>query len=105
MELHLISLSLINDFINSFPPGKLFMLFCYLLIFFQIDFFEKFFQEYHLSDRQIGSRSGPAFCWACSGSNLFTKVIYQQTTLGGKELKIPNVYLIFNQFDEKYSFI
>ena len=32
-----------------FAPGKFFMLFCRLLIFFKINFFEKFFQEYHLS--------------------------------------------------------
>ena len=35
---------------------------CRLLIFFKINFFEKFFQEYHLSVKQIGSRSGPTFC-------------------------------------------
>ena len=37
---------------------------CCLLIFFKINFFEKFFQEYHLSVKQIGSRSGPTFCRA-----------------------------------------
>ena len=30
---------------NSLPPGKYFMLFCRLLIFFQNQLFEKFFQE------------------------------------------------------------
>ena len=33
------------------------MHFCHLLIFFKINFFEKFFQEYHQSVRQYGSRS------------------------------------------------
>ena len=58
----------------SLPPGKLYMLFCPLLILFcKINFFEKFFQKYHLSVKQIGSRSGPTFCQAWSGSNLFAK--------------------------------
>ena len=35
------------------------MLFCRLLIFFKINFFDKFFQEYHQSVKQFGSRSGP----------------------------------------------
>ena len=50
--------------INPLPPGKFFMLFCRLLIFFKINFFEKFFHEYHLNVKQIGSRSGPTFCRA-----------------------------------------
>ena len=32
--------------------------------FFQIQHFRKIFQEYHLSVKQIGSRSGPTFCRA-----------------------------------------
>ena len=50
------------------------------------DFFpEKIFQEYHLSVKQIGARSGLTICliWVqtvCKG--------YQQMTLGGKELKV-----------------
>ena len=32
--------------------------------FFSNNFFEKFFQEYHLSVKQIGSRSSPTFCRA-----------------------------------------
>ena len=35
------------DLFNLLPPGKFFMLFCHLLIFFKINFFEEFFQEYH----------------------------------------------------------
>ena len=32
--------------------------------FFKNNFFEKFFQEYHQSVKQFGSRSGPTFCGA-----------------------------------------
>ena len=46
---------------------------------------KKFFQEYHQSVKQFGSRSSLTFCQAWSGSKLFAKV-YQLTTLGGKEL-------------------
>ena len=37
-------------------------------------FFEKFLQVYHQSVKHFISRSGPSFCWAWSGSNLFVKV-------------------------------
>ena len=41
------------------------MLFCRLLIFFKINFFEKFFQEYYpMSVKQFESRSSWTFCWA-----------------------------------------
>ena len=43
--------------------------------FFKINFFEKFFQECYQSVKQFGSRSGPTFCQAWSGSKLFAKVI------------------------------
>ena len=33
----------------SFPPGKFFMVFGQLLIFFKINFFEKLVQKYHLT--------------------------------------------------------
>ena len=46
---------------DSLPPGKFLCFFC-LLIFFKINFFEKFFQEYHESFKQFGYRSGMAFC-------------------------------------------
>ena len=42
----------------------IFHVFCCLLIFFKINFFEKFFQEYHQSVKQLGSRSGPTICRA-----------------------------------------
>ena len=70
---------------NSLPPGKFFMLFCCLLIFFKFNFFEKNFQEYHQSVKHIwipirtDILSG--LFWAQSVCNS-----YQQTTLGGKEL-------------------
>ena len=38
--------------------------FCRLLIFVEINVFEKFFQEYHQSVKQFGSRSGPTYCRA-----------------------------------------
>ena len=46
-----------------------FSCFLLLLIIFKNNFFEKFFQECHLSVKQIGSRSGSTF------SNLFAKVV------------------------------
>ena len=44
------------------PVGSFFMSFCRLLIFFKINFFEQFFQEYHLCVKLIGPRSVPTFC-------------------------------------------
>ena len=41
-----------------------FSCFCCLLIFFKINFVENFFQEYHQSVKQFGSRSGLTFCRA-----------------------------------------
>ena len=40
------------------------LVFCQLRIFFKIIFFKYFFQEYHLSVKQIGSRSGQTLCLA-----------------------------------------
>ena len=60
------------------------MLFSRLLIFSKSFIFEKFFQEYHLSVKQIDSdqaRRLSGLIWVqtvCKG--------HQQTTLGGKEL-------------------
>ena len=45
------------------------MLFCRLLIFFKIKFFEKFFQEYHQNIKQFGYRSGPTFVGPDLGPN------------------------------------
>ena len=52
-------LSVIITYIKSLPSG----LFC-MLFGFQNLIFEKFFKEYHQSVKQIGSGSGPTFCWA-----------------------------------------
>ena len=56
---------------------------CFFGICWYINFFEKFFQEYHQNVKQLRPTSGPILCWAWSGSKLF-----QQRTLVGKELKI-----------------
>ena len=61
--------------VNSLSPGKFYLLFCRSWFFSKSSFFEKFFQEYHLSVKQIGFRSGPTYCRAWSGSKLFSKVI------------------------------
>ena len=44
-------------------------------IFFKINFIRKLIQEYHRSDKQFGSKSGPIFCRAWSESKLFAKII------------------------------
>ena len=63
-------------------------------------FFEKFFQEYHQSVKQFGSRTGQTFCQACqtvwiqNRPDILPGLIwvqtvckgYQQMTQGGKEL-------------------
>ena len=56
--------------------------------FFKINFFEKFFQEYHQSVKQFRTWSGPTLYRARSGSKLFAKVISrgQKLPLAGKEL-------------------
>ena len=53
--------------LSLLPPGYFFMLFCRLLIFFKINFFEIFFQEYHQyvsldpgqARRSVGPDLGP----------------------------------------------
>ena len=45
----------------TFMPGNFSKMFCPLLIFFKINFFKIFFQEYHQSVKQFGSRSVPTF--------------------------------------------
>ena len=75
---------MIQHELNSLSPEKFFMLFCRLLIFFQNQLFEKFFQEYHLSVNRLDPVQarhivGPDLGPNCKG--------YQQMTLGGKELR------------------
>ena len=59
--------------------------FIYCLLIFQNHFFKKFFQEYHQSDKQFGSRSGPAFFFFFASSGCKG---YHQTTLVGKEIEL-----------------
>ena len=61
--------------------------------FFQTQLFEKFFQEYDQSVEQFGSRSGPT--WVQTVCK-----IYQQTTLGDKEL----ILAVLNFFYALHSF-
>ena len=58
--------------------------------FFKIKFIEKFFQEYQLGVKLLGSRSSLTKCRAWSGSKLFAKVIsrWQNSPLAGKELDL-----------------
>ena len=74
--------------------GIIFMKFMSSADFFlKINFFEKFFQEYHQGVKQFVFRSGPTFCRAWSGSKGFAKVISrrQKSPLAGKELIEHNV--------------
>ena len=59
--------------LNPLSPLEIFHAFCRLLIFSKLTF-KKLFQEYHLSVKQIGSRSGPTVIKS-----------YQQMTLGDEE--------------------
>ena len=56
LGLHILSISL-------FVIRYIAHLFCRLLVFFKINFFEKLFREYHQSVKQFGFRSGPTYCW------------------------------------------
>ena len=63
-----------------------------LFLFTSPDFFEKLFQKYHQSLKQIGSRSGLTFnglIWVqsvCKG--------YKQMALEDKELKVISIYKV-----------
>ena len=61
--------------------GNFACFFCHLWIFLKTNFFKKIFQEYHQSVKQFGSRSGPTFYWAWSGSKLFAKFISRRQKL------------------------
>ena len=54
---------IVKDFFN-FCRWEIFHAFLSSAYFFQHQLFEKIFQKYHLSVKQIGSRSGPTFCRA-----------------------------------------
>ena len=55
--------------------------------FFKINFQKKTNHKYYQSVKRFGSRSGPTFCRALSGSKLFAKIISRQQILplAGKE--------------------
>ena len=50
-------------FSNNLPRGNFSCFFAHL-IFFIYNFFEKLFQEFHLSVKQFGFRLGPTYCRA-----------------------------------------
>ena len=61
-----------------------------------VNFSKKFIQEHNQSVKQFGSRSGPTFCRAWSGSNQFVKVFRrrQKSSLARIEFKSVHVYII-----------
>ena len=64
--------------------GKFYILYLFR-IFYQKLLFQKFFQEYHESVKQFGSRSGPTLCRTDLGPNCFKKL--SAGTIADKELK------------------
>ena len=70
---------------HSAYTGKFACFFCYFLssaVFFQNHFFfHKFFPEYHWSDKQLGSRSGPTFCRPDLGSNYLQRLPADDTSM------------------------
>ena len=71
---------------NSLLPGKFFMLLCHLLIFFKINFFEKFFQEYHQNVKQFWILIRPDSLSGLIWVQIVCKS-YQETILVGNQLK------------------
>ena len=72
------------------------LLACFIVVcwfFFKINFLVKFFQEYHQSVKQFGSRSGPTLCRAWSGSNCLRR-LSAEMALVGKELRINEVLYV-----------
>ena len=73
--------------VNSLPPGKFFVLFCHLLIFFKNNFFQNFFQEnivpseYQIVWFQIRPDILLGLIWVKTVCKS-----YQQTKQGNKEL-------------------
>ena len=59
------------NWLNALTAEKFAWFFVFCRFFFKINIFKKFFQEYHHSNKQSGSRWGPIFCRAWSGSKLF----------------------------------
>ena len=50
--------------------------------FFKINFFDKFFQEYHQSVKQYGSSSDPTFCGPDFGPNCLQSLSADDTSRG-----------------------
>ena len=75
--------------LDSVQVFRFFIIFVqnHLLIFFKIIFLEKFFQEYHQSVKQFGSRSGPIFAMVISRQ--------QKMLLAGKEGTHTTLYLCY----------
>ena len=91
---------------HTLCPLRNFYFFCCLLIFFKINFFEKFFQEYQLGVKQIGSRSCPTLCRAWSLSNLFAKVEgkrVERFLLYLKVIFLPFFYILGNEIYYMYQ--
>ena len=65
----------------------IFHTFCRLLIFFKFNFFEKFFQEYHQSVKQFGSRSVPTFCQPNPSPNCLQRLSADDTSRHRVNLK------------------
>ena len=59
--------------------------FCFVFVFFKINFFEKLFKEYHQSVKQSGSRSDPTFCLADLGPSCLQTSSADDT--GGQRVK------------------
>ena len=80
---------------NSWPPWKFFRLFCRLLFFSKINYFEKFFQKYHQCHKvwtQIRPNILLGLIWVqivCKG--------YQQMTLVGKGLSLIHLPTIISR--------
>ena len=82
------SLNLLN--LTLCMLGKFACFFVICGLFLKLTFSKKIFQEYHQCVQQFGSRSGPTFSRAYSGSKLLSKVISRQQQLpqAEKELNI-----------------
>ena len=70
------------------------MFFCRQLIFFKINIFEKFFQEYHLSVKLIGSRSCP---------NILLDLIWVQTVCKDYVGAVRSGFTLFTPQRHKFN--
>ena len=70
-----------QNIVYSLHAGYFFIIFYCLQIYFKINIFKNFFQEYHQSVKQYGFRLGLTFGQAWSVPKLFAKVIRGQQKL------------------------